>query len=278
MTQPPPPPGNVPPPPGNVPPPPPYVPPPPGYVPPPQQKTNFQPLLIGCGVLLVLVLIVGGIGTWYALRAMSSALHTANDMAQVAKGAAEGAQQAAAQAGASPDAAGQAAAGVAVLKGLITGGKANVETLSREELKTYLPASVGSLARSSSESSGGSIEGISGTSATADYGDSTGSVEVEVMDAANMPGLTSLMDILMNVDSEDDEGYQKTVQLGDVKVHEKWTNSGKHSELIGIVNNRFAVSVTGNGVDMPASEQAFQAVDIGKLESVPAPAPAPAST
>jgi hypothetical protein len=254
-------------------------PPPPGYVPPPpQNQANFKPLLIGCGIALVLVLIVGGIGTWFAMRAVSSAWHTASDVAQVAKGAAEGAQQAAAQAGASPDAGQQAAAGVAVLKGLINGGKGNVQALSRDDLKTYLPTSIGSLARSSAESSAGSIEGISGTSATANYGDTNGSLTVDVTDAVNMPGLTTLMDILMNVESEDDEGYQKTVQLGDVKVHEKWTNAGKHSELIGIVNNRFAVSITGNGVDMGTAEQAFQAVDIAKLESVPAPAPAPAAT
>jgi len=249
-------------------------PPPGGYVPPPQQKAaNFKPLLIGCGVLLVLMLIAGGFAAWLTMRAVSTAWHTASSAAQVAQGAAAGAQQAAAEAGASPDAEHAAAAGVAMIKSLINGGKGNVATLPREELKTYLPASVGSLARSSAESSAGSFAGISGTSASANYGAGNGTVSIDLTDAANAGGLTAIVDVVMNnVQSENDEGYEKTTELGDVKVHEKWTNAGKHSELIGIVGGRFAVSVTGDGVDMGTAEQAFQAVDIAKLESVAAAA------
>jgi hypothetical protein len=249
--------------------------PPPGYVPPPQNKTNWTPLFVGCGVVLVFLMIAGGVGLYFTYNAVSGALHSANDAAQVAKGAVEGAQQAAGDAGgASPDPEHAAAAGVAMLKSLVNGGKGNVTTLSRDELKTYLPASIGSLARSSSDSSTGSFAGISGTSATATYGGAgDGSVTIDVTDAANMVGLTALMDLVMNVaTSESDEGYEKTVQLGDTKVHEKWTTAGKESELIGIVGGRFAVSVTGSGVDIGTAEQAFQAVDIAKLESVPAPA------
>jgi hypothetical protein len=63
------------------------------------------------------------------------------------------------------------------------------------------------------------------------------------------------------------------VQLGDVKVHEKWVNAGKHGELIGIVGGRFVVQVTGDGVDVGVDEKAFQSVDIAKLESAAAATP-----
>ncbi len=253
-------------------PPPGFIPPPPGFVPPPPASpTNYKPLLIGCGALLAIVLLIGGVSMWFAFRAVSSAVHTATDAAQVAKGAVAGAQQAVEQAGSSPDPEHAAQAGAAVIKSLIGGGKGHAETLPREELKTYLPASLGSFARSNSASSKGSFAGISGTTASADYSDGTNSINVEVTDAVNMTGLTALMDLAMNaVESEDDSGYEKTVPLGDIKVHEKWRNSGKHSELIGIVGGRFAVEVTANGVEMSAAEQAFQGVDIAKLSAVAA--------
>jgi hypothetical protein len=256
---------------------------PPGQAPPPPQNTWLKPLLIGCAAVFVLFVVLGGVATWFAWHAMAGAIKTASDANTVLQGAAESARQAETQAGApgsSPDPAQAAAAGVAALKSLVGGGKGNLQTLSRDELKAYLPASVGSLARSSADSSAATIAGISGTNATAEYGDaSNGTVEIEITDAANMGGLTAFMDLMMNaVQSDNDEGYEKTTTLGDVKVHEKWENSGKHAELIGVVNSRFVVAVTTNGVDMATAEQAFQAVDISKLESVPAPVPAPQQT
>jgi hypothetical protein len=88
-----------------------------------------------------------------------------------------------------------------------------------------------------------------------------------------MGGLTTIMDIAFNVEHEDDSGYEKNVQIGDTKVHEKWQNDGKHSELIGIVGGRFVVDVTGNGVDIGVDEAAFQAVDLAKLASAAATTP-----
>ncbi len=238
--------------------------PPPGYAPQQPAKNGFvKPLLIGCGVLLAILLIAVFAFVWLTFRVVGTALHNASNAARVAQGAA-------AQAGASPD---SAQAGVAALKAFVGGGKAHVETLSRDELEAVLPAAVGSLPRTASESRSGSFSGISGTSAVANYGGTGGSVSIDVTDAANMGGLTSLMDLAMNVESEDDDGYQKTVQLGDVKVHEKWEKEGKHAELIGIVGGRFFVAVTGNGVDMNVDENAFRAVDLAKLAGAAAATP-----
>jgi type II secretory pathway pseudopilin PulG len=241
--------------------------PPQSYPPQPPAKNGFvKPLLIGCGVVLVVFIIAGGAIGWFAFRAVGTALHGASSVAQVAQNAASSAQQAAAQAGASPDAGQAAAEGAAVLKSLVNGGKGPVATLTREQLKADLPASVGSLARTNAESSSGSFSGISGTTASATYGGgSGGSISVDITDAANMAGLTTLMDVAMNISSEDDNGYEKTVQVGDVKVHEKWQNEGKHAELIGIVAGRFVVQVTGNGVDVGDDEKAFASVDTAKL-------------
>jgi len=240
--------------------------PPQNYPQQPPAKNGFvKPLLIGCGVVLVVFIVAGGVIGWFAFRAVGTALHGASSVAQVAQNAASSAQQAAAQAGASPDPAQAAAAGAAVLKSFVNGGKGPVATLTREQLKADLPAAVGSFTRTNAESSSGSFSGISGTTASATYSGGSGSISVDITDAANMAGLTTLMDVAMNISSEDDSGYEKTVQLGDVKVHEKWQNEGKHAELIGIVAGRFVVQVTGNGVDVGEDEKAFASIDAAKL-------------
>ena len=263
------------------------------YAPPPPANKNgwVKPVLIGCGALFVLVVLVGGIGAYLTMRAVGTAIHNSG-ADQVAQSVAASAQQAAqaaqqAQAGASPGADGGAAAGaagaaagVAMLKSMVGGGKAHVNTLTREDLKTYLPSTVNGLARTNSESHSGSFSGISGTSASANYGaaGSTGSVSIDLTDAANMAGLTTMMGLAMGIESEDDNGYEKAVTLGDTKVHEKWTNSGKTAELVGIVGGRFMVDVTSNGLEIGDAEKAFQAVDIAKLTSVAATTQAAAPT
>jgi hypothetical protein len=244
---------------------------------PPQQPAAgngwVKPLLIGCGVLSLVFILFAGVATWLTFRAVGTALNHATAAAGVAQSAANQAQGAMAEAGASPDPEHAAAAGVAVLKALVGGGKGHVETLSREVLKSYLPAAVGSLPRTNAESQSGSFSGISGTSASATYGSGDGSLTVDITDAANMTGLTTFMDLAMSVESDDDSGYQKNLQIGDVKVHEKWEKEGKHAELIGIVGSRFVVDVTGNGVEPSVDESAFGAVDLGKLASVAASTP-----
>ena len=248
---------------------------PPPYYPPQRPAGNgiMKPLLIGCAGIFVLAVLIGGVAAWFAMRAVGTAINHASEASQVAQGAVTSAEQAVTQAGSSPDPEHAAAAGAAILKSFVDGGKSHVATLSREDLKTYLPASAGSLARTTSESSSGTFSGISGTSASANYGTGDGSVSIAVTDAANMAALTTIMDVAMGVESEDDSGYQKTVQLGDVTVHEKWENSGKHGELIGLVGKRFVVDVTGNGVDPSVDEAAFKAVDLAKLANATAAAP-----
>jgi hypothetical protein len=253
-------------------------------------RTNawVKPLLIGCGGLSALLLVVFSVGAYLTVRAVGTAIHNsgADRLAQSVAASAQQAQQASrqAQAAASPgaDAAGaaEAAAGVAALKSLVGGGRAHVATLSRDELKTYLPATVDGLARTNAESHSGSFSGISGTSASATYesGGSGASASIDVTDAANMAGLTTMMGFAMSIESEDDNGYEKAVQLGDTKVHEKWVNATKHAELIGIVGGRFMVDMTSDGLAMGDAEKAFEAVDIAKLESVAATTPTAAAS
>ncbi len=242
---------------------------------PPGGNLVAKSLLMGCGALLAVLMVAGGVATWFAVHAVHTVLARGERVVSVARNVVASAQQAdPGPAGASPDPVRGAANGIAVLKAFVTGGKSHVDSVPRAVLATVLPSAVDALARSNVHNSKTSISGISGTSASATYArPGRGAVNIEVTDGANMTGLTTVMDLAMGaVTSENDEGYQRNVELGGVRVHEGWANAGNHAALLGLVADRFVVSVESDGLGMPSTEQAFRSVDIAKLRSLAASA------
>jgi hypothetical protein len=165
------------------------------------------------------------------------------------------------------DASAQAQAGVNVLKSLVTAGKSAVKPIPREALKTLLPETAAGLPRSNADSRSGTFAGIAASGASATYGDSkSGTIEINVGDMGNLGGLAMLANVGANLTSSDsDEGYTKTIDVDGRKIHETWTAADKKSELFEIIDNRYAVSATGSGVDMDAALQALRSVDVGKF-------------
>ena len=177
---------------------------------------------------------------------------------------------------ASGDANAQAQAGLNALNSIVRGGKAAVQPIAREQLKSLLPDSAGGLARTSSEGSSGSFAGIAGSSANATYGNAgNGTIEVDVADLGNMGGIAAIANIGANlqIESETDSGYEKNVDVDGRKVHEKWTNDGKHSDLMEIIDNRYAITVTGTGVDIDTALAALKSVNVAKFQSLGAASP-----
>ena len=161
----------------------------------------------------------------------------------------------------------QAAAGLNILKSLVTGGK-SVTVVPREQLAAILPSSIGDMTRGDAQSDSGEFAGIKGSKASAVYKDASGSVELELGDMGNAGGLALLAGAAANLAShENDEGYEKSVDVGGMKVHEEWTNAGKHSELFAIVDNRWALGATGDGLEMDDAVKALQTIDVSKLQA-----------
>jgi len=178
-----------------------------------------------------------------------------------------------AQASGDPNA--QAQAGINALNTIVRGGKDAVKPIAREQLKTLLPDSVGGLARMASEAKSGTFAGIAGSSANATYGSpGSGSLEVDVADLGNMGGIAAIANVgtNMQVESESDAGYEKNVDVDGHKVHEKWTAEGKHSDLFEIIDNRYAIDVSGTGVDIDVALAALKSVEVAKFQSLGAAA------
>ena len=172
---------------------------------------------------------------------------------------------------ASGDANAQAQAGLNALNSIVRGGKPAVKPIAREQLKSLLPNSAGGLARASSEGNSGTFAGIAGSSATATYGTAgSGTIDVNVADLGNMGGIAAIANIGTNlqIESETDSGYEKNVDVNGRKVHEKWTTEGKHSDLMEIVDNRYAIGVTGTGIDIDTALAALKSVDVAKFQAL----------
>ena len=96
------------------------------------------------------------------------------------------------------------------------------------------------------------------------------SIEVDVSDLGNLGGIAAIanMAATLQVESESDSGYEKNVDVDGRRVHEKWTNANKHSELLEIIDNRYAISVTATGVDMDTALGTLRSVDVSKFQAL----------
>jgi hypothetical protein len=232
---------------------------PPVNVPPPQPQNNLlKPILIGCAVVAVFSVLLGCFAVWFVISATTALIGpgaTDDSPTIVIQGSANGAQQAKNRAGSRGS----------------TPCPAHVYARgeTRDYLDALLPASVGSLCRWREN---GAMDPAPGTAFTG-YGDDTnGTVNIQITDGATFPGLAAMTSFSMAPGRSDTaKGYENTTTLGDVKVHEKWWNSSKSAEVVGVVGGRFIIKVDSN-IDMAAAEQAFEAVDIAKPEnSSPSP-------
>jgi hypothetical protein len=166
--------------------------------------------------------------------------------------------------------AGAAVGGLLNALGGALGGNHRVTPVDFRTLATMLPASLNGLPRGATEGANKQAMGVHASSTSARYGgNGAGNIEVKISDVSGVSGLLDIAGGLeQTTDSESASGFERDVNLGGRRVHEKYTNSSKHGELQVIVAKRFEVDVDGNGVDMAALEQALGQVDLARLESM----------
>lgn len=165
---------------------------------------------------------------------------------------------------------GQAVGGLMAALGGAMGGKNRVTPVDFQTLKGMLPAALPGMARTNASGEAKQGLGMQATNATGTYKGADGStVELSIADASAVSGLMEMAEALpQTTNSESDSGYEKDVMLGGRKVHEKYNTHSHHAELQALVAKRFAIELTGDGVDMATLESALGMVDLGKLESM----------
>jgi hypothetical protein len=185
-------------------------------------------------------------------------------------GSAAGSSDAGAGGAASQQDAGQAVGGLLSALGGALGGSHRVTPVDFQTLKGMLPPSLPDMERTNASGEAKQGLGMQSTHATGTYKGTDGaSVELTIADASAVSGLMDLAESLpQTTNSESDSGYEKDVILEGRKVHEKYNTHSRHGEIQAIVAKRFAIELTGEGVDMSKLEAALGNVDLGKLESM----------
>jgi hypothetical protein len=165
---------------------------------------------------------------------------------------------------------------VAATTGLLTalggamGGNRRVDPVDFHTLKSMLPDSLPGMQRTGAEGSSQQALGVKGSSATANYQGPAGArAEIKISDISGVSGLVDMAGaIVQNTNSESDIGYERNTTLGGRPAHEKYDSRSKHGEVNIIVAKRFAVDVTGDGVEMSTLEQYAGGIDYGRLEGM----------
>lgn len=163
---------------------------------------------------------------------------------------------------------------MAAMGAAINAGNAGkkVETVDYRELKEMLPESLPGMKRTDATGEKTAAMGMQVSHAEGKYsGDKGESLTLKITDIGSMSGLAGMATYAwanVEVDRENDSGYEKTTSFNGFKAHEKYDKSAKSGEFSALVGNRFVVEADGYNIDMDALKGALGKVDLRKLEGM----------
>jgi hypothetical protein len=146
-----------------------------------------------------------------------------------------------------------------------------VNPVDFRELKALLPETVGNLKRTNIEGEKVSAMGMNISNSNANYSDAENnvSIDLKITDLGSVSGLSGMAAYgwyMVDIDKEDDNGYEKTITYKGNKGYEKYDTQGKYGEISILVAKRFIVEANGNNVSMDQMKVAIDMIDFGKLE------------
>lgn len=250
---------------------------------PPEKSGGYTALTIVIG--FILSLIVGSIvGLFTATAGIGSAVMSNSSSSNVTVDAdsalgrlaamgqkieAQGKKMEAAER--SGDAKAQADAASAML-GTVLGGGDQVEALSPDALKPFLPETLDSLKRESMSVERNGALGMQISTGNAVYGDDDGNrIDLEITDLGGAKGVMALAGLAgVESDRQTSTGYEKTYRQDGRLVSERWDNESRNGEFSIVLGERFAVKLSGRGksMDIGRLKSAIASLDLARLEAL----------
>ncbi len=150
------------------------------------------------------------------------------------------------------------------------GGPRRASPVDFRTLSDLLPASLEGMKRTSAEGSAQGAIGVKTTSAVASYAGADGAtVHLEITDLTGVSGLMELANnLVQSKESQSDSGYERDVTLNGRNAHEMYDARARKGEISMQVAKRFTVELTGQGLDMGVLEQAYNEIDLARLEGL----------
>jgi hypothetical protein len=147
------------------------------------------------------------------------------------------------------------------------GAKAAVDF---RELRALLPAELGGLRRTNASGRKTGAFGVNVAEATGEYGEGDGArLEVKITDLGAMgpaAGMANFGWMATEMDSEGDEGYERTTDYQGRKGLEEYRTIDKSGSAKLMVAGRFMVEVSGNNIEPAQLKAAVESIDLGALE------------
>lgn len=145
---------------------------------------------------------------------------------------------------------------------------AAVMALSPDQLKPFLPTTLGALKRVSLSAERGGVPGMQFSQADAQYSDASGhTVSVEISDLANARGMLALAGMVQG-EHETDHGYDKTYTADGQLVHERWDTQSNSGEYAVYVGDRFMVKASGTAANIGTLKAAVSSIDLKGLAAL----------
>ncbi len=171
---------------------------------------------------------------------------------------------------ASGDAAATGKAAADIL-GAMTGGTG--VPFAAQDLKGWLPETLGGLPRETFEVQSGAAMGIAGSSARAGYGSGDQKLKLVITDLGGLGGLMGFAAWAnMTVDKETNDSVERVYKQGKRTLREEYRKDGSHVEFTVVLENGLIVEVSGNQTSVEKVKQALASVDLARLESAQRPA------
>ena len=139
-----------------------------------------------------------------------------------------------------------------------------VEVIAADALQGLLPASAGNLPRTSVSASSGSMAGLGGSGAQAEYASGDARITLSVADMGAMGALTTMFNVTSS--SESDGRYERVGQVDGRMTSESYDRQARTGEYSVVVGNRVVVSAEGANVSMDQLKAAVGAVNAGRIE------------
>lgn len=149
------------------------------------------------------------------------------------------------------------------------GGKAS-EPVDHRKLKEMLREKLNGFERTRYESQSAGAMGFNFSNAEADYASGDKRINVSFTDTggAGMALMSMAAWSSMQLDKEDQNGWERTSTWKGFKSFEKYNKQSNSSELALIVENRFIVTLNGSNVDMDDLKDFADDLDIEDLKKM----------
>jgi hypothetical protein len=161
---------------------------------------------------------------------------------------------------------------VGAMNGAVAGGAnvGKVPLVDFRSLKALLPDSVAGLARKSAGGEKSGAMGLGVSQASGVYAGGEGArIDVKLTDAGAMGAMFGAIGLSgLEIDKENEDGFERTTTLAGRKALEKYDNKAKHGEIKIFVGGRYIVEVDGQDVPPESLKKAVAALNLGKLETL----------